>query len=92
MTDRKERNCLWHLQDTRKETLPKDIEIHTIVIDANDNEFCMIDYPVSKSNKEWTNENTAQFIRQCQPILNAMGVFGSVTIKGIQLPKQVVSI
>ncbi len=82
--------CLWHLQDTRWGDNPTTVVIHSLCIDINEYEFCMIDYTVNALDgyqHEWTKENIAKVIDYCKPILKVMDVKGSLEIKGIEFPK-----
>lgn len=82
--------CLWHLQDTRWEEDPKGVEIHSLCIDINENEFCMIDYTVNALDgykHEWTKENIAKVLDYCKPILKVMGVSGDLEIICTSFPK-----
>ena len=82
--------CLWHLQDTRWGDKPTAVAIHSLCIDINEYEFCMIDYTVNALDgykHEWTKENIAKVIDYCKPILKVMDVKGGLQIKGIEFPK-----
>lgn len=87
--------CLWHLQDTGWGDKPTVVVIHTLCIDINEYEFCMIDYTVNALDgyqHEWTNENIAKVIDFCKPILKVMNVKGSLEIKGIEFPKTKITV
>ena len=82
--------CLWHLQDTRWGDKPTAVAIHSLCIDINEHEFCMIDYTVNALDgyqREWTRENIDKAIDYCKPILKVMDVKGSLEINGIEFPK-----
>jgi hypothetical protein len=82
--------CMWHLQETRWGKKPTSVVIHTLCVEVNKYEFCMIDYTVNALDDykhEWTNENIAKAIDYCKPILKVMGVKGNLEIKGVEFPK-----
>lgn len=82
--------CMWHLQDTRWGESPTSVAIHTLCIEVNEYEFCMIDYTVNALDgykHEWTAENIAKVIDYCKPILKVMDVRGDLEIKGVEFPK-----
>jgi hypothetical protein len=81
--------CNWHLKDTRWGENPTAFAIHSLVIDVNEYEFCMIDYTVNALDgykRQWTSENVQKAVDYCEPILKVMGVKGKVTIKGMSFP------
>ncbi len=81
--------CNWHLKDTRWGDTPTAVVIHSLVIDLNEYEFCMIDYTVNALNghkHEWTEANVQKALDYCKPILKVMGVKGKKTIKGVSFP------
>jgi hypothetical protein len=90
--------CNWHLKDTRwgeGDDTSDSVSIHTLCININEYEFCMIDYTVNALDgyeHEWTEQNIKKAVDFCKPILKAMDVKGELTIKGISLPKTEIKI
>ena len=90
--------CNWHLKDTRwgeDDDTSDSVAIHSLCIDINENEFCMIDYTVNALDgykHEWTEENIQKAIEFCKPILKAMDVKGKLVIKSVEFPKTEITI
>jgi len=82
--------CNWHLQDTRCGKNPSSVKIHTLVININKYEFCMIDYTVNALDgykHQWTKENIDKALKFLTPYLKAMGVRGKHAVYGVEFPK-----
>ena len=83
--------CNWHLKDTRwGDNENNSVAVHSLCIDINKDEFCMIDYTVNALNgykHEWNETNILKVINYCKPILQAMDVKGKLDIYGIEFPK-----
>ena len=47
--------CRWHLQDTRWPKDSKAVTVHSLVVNINEYEFCMIDYTVNAAKSSSTN-------------------------------------
>lgn len=82
--------CRWHLKDTRWPDDSPVVTTHSLTVDINEDEFCMIDYTVNAADgykHEWNEENVQAVIDFCKRILTAMDVKGNLTIKGVDFPK-----
>ena len=87
--------CNWHLKDTRWGKNPTVVTIHTLVVNINKYEFCMIDYAVNALNgykHEWTNENVSKALQFLTPYLKAMGIRGKHAVYGVAFPKTFIKI
>jgi hypothetical protein len=87
--------CMWHLQDTKWGAKPTSVVIHTLCVEINEYEFCMIDYAVNALDgyeHEWTNENIAKVVEYCKPILKVMDVRGDLEIIGVEFPKTEITV
>jgi hypothetical protein len=83
--------CNWHLEDTRweEDNTPDNVTTYSLIIDINQDEFCMIDYTVETLDEhkhEWTEANIQKAIAYCKPILNAMHVGGNLSIGHFAFP------
>jgi len=90
MSELYDKVCCWHLQDTRWGDKPTSVAIHTLVVDINEYEFCMVDFTVNALDgykHVWTDENIDKAITFCKRILKAMEVTGTVEIYGVEFPK-----
>lgn len=82
--------CNWHLQDTRWGDSPNGVEIHSLVVNINKYEFCLIDYTVNSLNgykHEWTKENVDNALKFIKPYLKAMGIKGEHAVYGVEFPR-----
>lgn len=82
--------CNWHLKDTRWGKSPKGVKIHTLVVNINKYEFCMIDYTVNALNgykHEWTTESVNNALKFIKPYLKAMDIKGEHAVYGVEFPR-----
>ena len=82
--------CRWHLQDTRWPKDSKAVTVHSLIVNIDEYEFCMIDYTVNAADgykHVWNEENVQKVIAFSKPILKAMNIKGNLTIKGVEFPK-----